>query len=108
MKYFCQECEKDLTDVIKLLGKNVVINMHTRAHRKDRIARRIQEIIAGSPTIDDAIVKRIQDACIDACETPIVLHEEGPPDDPCPECGTELEAQWSGVKCPKCGYAFCL
>jgi hypothetical protein len=30
-------------------------------------------------------------------------------DDPCPECGTQLEAQWSGVKCPSsdCGYWFC-
>lgn len=28
-------------------------------------------------------------------------------DDPCPECGHELKAQWSGVKCPNCDYWFC-
>lgn len=25
----------------------------------------------------------------------------------CPECGTPTEAQWSGIKCPKCGWWFC-
>lgn len=31
-------------------------------------------------------------------------------DDPCPECGTQLEAKWSGVECPNpdCSYWFCL
>lgn len=28
-------------------------------------------------------------------------------DDPCPECEAQLDALWSGVKCPTCGYAFC-
>jgi len=29
--------------------------------------------------------------------------------DPCPDCGLQLKALWSGVKCPdpKCGYWFC-
>lgn len=26
----------------------------------------------------------------------------------CPECGADLEAKWSGVECPNCGYTFCL
>lgn len=25
----------------------------------------------------------------------------------CPECGTVTEAQWSGIKCPNCGWTFC-
>ena len=29
-------------------------------------------------------------------------------DDPCPDCGTQLKAKWSGAECPKCGYWFCL
>lgn len=30
-------------------------------------------------------------------------------DDPCPECGTQLKAKWSGVECPnpECDYWFC-
>lgn len=28
-------------------------------------------------------------------------------EDPCPECGAELEPLWSGVKCPDCSYTFC-
>ncbi len=28
-------------------------------------------------------------------------------DDPCPECGHDLKAQWSGVKCSNCKYWFC-
>lgn len=34
-----------------------------------------------------------------------------PPDDPCPECGTQLRGKnlWEGggVECPGCGYTFC-
>ena len=37
-----------------------------------------------------------------------ILSEEDQYPDPCPECGTKLEAQWSGVSCPKCGYRYCL
>ena len=32
---------------------------------------------------------------------------QGELSDPCPECGTELEALWSGVNCPSCEYWFC-
>lgn len=28
-------------------------------------------------------------------------------EDPCPDCGSELEAKESGVKCPSCAYWFC-
>ena len=28
-------------------------------------------------------------------------------DDPCPKCGKQLIAKWSGVGC-SCGYSFCL
>lgn len=28
-------------------------------------------------------------------------------EDPCPECGAELEALWNGVKCPTCNYWYC-
>jgi len=34
-------------------------------------------------------------------------HPECEYEDPCPECGTQLEAKWSGVKCPSCDYWFC-
>jgi hypothetical protein len=25
----------------------------------------------------------------------------------CPKCGTPTEAQWSGIKCPSCGWTYC-
>jgi hypothetical protein len=25
----------------------------------------------------------------------------------CPKCGTPTEAQWSGIKCPECGWRYC-
>lgn len=28
-------------------------------------------------------------------------------EDPCPECGAETVAKWSGIACSKCNYTFC-
>jgi hypothetical protein len=33
--------------------------------------------------------------------------DEPPFDDPCPECGTQMVAKWSGVECPKCRHTEC-
>ena len=44
---------------------------------------------------------------------PLAEHKEHvhwvPPADPCPWCGTQLRAKWSGVACPRegCGYWHC-
>ena len=77
MQYICEECSRDLTEPVKLFGENAVIEMHTRAHRRGRIAKAVRKIIADNPEIDDDVVGLIQDACMDACDIPVKLREEG-------------------------------
>ncbi len=51
-------------------------------------------------------MKTNNEDCVDYIEEATIENH----DDPCPKCGTQLKAKWSGVECPnpECDYWFCL
>lgn len=56
--------------------------------------------------VDDNAAK-LRDGMMHKSATPSETSREAE-NDPCPDCGTQLVAQWrGGVKCPSCPYWFC-